>query len=379
MSVLDRHRRRVQLSTGSWQTLNDIHYWLRECEGAHSRCAIRQWELTRQLPTRLLEVGSFNTDPTVYLRSSTQISPDAKYATLSHCWGNNMPVRLTQDTLPAFYEGIHVAILPRTFRDAIVLTRALGLNYLWIDTLCIIQGPTGDWAAECALMSSVYRGSFVNIGANASTDSHGGLFCQRSWKSVTPLTGRLTYTPIGWHENPVVLYPHGGANILDRAPLGSRAWVAQERLLSPRTVHFLPHKVVWECDECFASESDVTGSLEGTPYINRRCLARPVSTHGNNTYTGDQFLATWDRIIRFYSGGQLTVATDKLVAISGVARYMQSTLWGDGPVSYHAGHWSYRFELQLTWYPSAFSVGSRAQTYVAPSWSWASYNGEVFM
>jgi hypothetical protein len=235
-----------------------------------------------------------------------------------------MPVRLEQNTLQAFSEGIDIAALPRTFREAIGLTKALGLDYLWIDSLCIIQDSPNDWAYECTRMSAVYMGSFVNIGANVSADSCGGLFCQRSWKSVTPLAVRLTYAPIGWHRKPIVLYPKGADNILDHTPLGSRAWVAQERLLAPRTVHFLQHKVVWECDECIASESDVTGKLEGK--FKRTYLARPIATHDNLTDSRNQFLDTWAYIVNFYSGGKLTVATDKLIAISGVARYMRSML-----------------------------------------------------
>lgn len=288
-----------------------------------------------------------------------------------------MPVRLEQNALQAFLEGIDIASLPRTFRDAIGLTKALGINYLWIDSLCIIQDSPDDWAQECTRMSSVYMGSFVNIGANAFPDSRGGLFCQRSWKSVTPLAVHLTYTPLGWNRKPVVLYPNGEDNILDDAPLGSRAWVAQERLLAPRTVHFLQHKVVWECDECFASESDVTGNLEGKLSRNEKYLARPIATDHNPFNSSYRFLDTWANVVNFYSGGKLSVATDKLIAISGVARYMQAMLWVDGPLQYYAGHWSHNFEVQLTWFPSYFSPGGRSRTYIAPSWSWASYNGKV--
>jgi hypothetical protein len=377
MSLLGRLLRRVQPSTGSWETFNDIHYWLRECEKAHTRCAKRRREQPRQMPTRLLEVGAFEPGPKVYLRHSPQIPPDSKYATLSHCWGGYMPVRLEEKALQAFSDGIDITSLPRTFREAIGLTKALGLNYLWIDSLCIIQDSPDDWAHECTRMSSVYMGSFVNIGANAFPDSRGGLFCQRSWKSVTPLAVRLTYTPIGWNRKPIVLYPNGHGNILDHAPLGSRAWVAQERLLAPRTVHFLQHKVVWECDDCFASESDVTGNLERKPFGNRTYLARPIAAHDNPTNSSNRFLHKWADIVKFYSGGKLSVATDKLIAISGVARYMQAMLWVDGPLQYYAGHWSHDFEIQLTWSASYFSPGSRSRTWIAPSWSWASYNGEV--
>jgi len=365
----------VQPSTGSWETFNDIHYWLRECGKGHTRCKTRYGEQPRQMPTRLLQVGAFDPGPKVYLRASSQIPSDSRYATLSHCWGQHMPVKLEQRVLQAFSEGIEIAALPRTFRDAIGLTKALGLDYLWIDSLCIIQDSPNDWDCGCTRMSSVYMGSFVNIGANSSADSRGGLYRQRSWKSVTPLAVCLTYAPIGWRCQPIVLYPNRGDNILDHAPLGSRAWVAQERILAPRTIHLLQHKVVWECDECMASESDVTGKLEMRSKM--ASLARRRPKLDNLADSRKQFLSTWANVVRFYSMGKLTVATDKLIAISGVARYMWSMLWDDGPLEYYAGHWSHNFEFQLTWSGSYFSVGSRPRNYIAPSWSWASYNGEV--
>jgi hypothetical protein len=289
-----------------------------------------------------------------------------------------MPVKLERSTLQAFLDGIDVDSLPLTFRQAILLTRSLGIEYIWIDSLCIVQDDEQDWANECTRMTSVYMNSFINIGANATRDSRGGLFQQRSWKSVNPLSVRLTYIPTNWYRKPVILLPNPeGGNLLDDAPLGDRGWVVQERLLAPRTVHFLKHKVVWECDECQASETDITGKLENTNFSKRTHLAIPIAPGNSSADRTTQFLSTWSDIVKLYSTGKLSVATDKLVAISGVARYMFENRQDDRSLQYYAGLWSRDFESQLTWSASYFSVGSRPQTYVAPSWSWASYNGEV--
>ncbi|KAH7079760.1 heterokaryon incompatibility protein-domain-containing protein, partial [Paraphoma chrysanthemicola] len=345
---------------------------------AHTRCAQRRHERSRQTPTRLLQVQPFEPSPKVYLRQAAEIPADARYSTLSHCWGQYMPVKLERSTLQAFLGGIDVDSLPLTFQQAIVLTRSLGIEYIWIDSLCIIQDDDQDWANECTRMTSVYMNSFVNIGANAASDSRGGLFQRRSWKSVNPLSVRLTYIPTNWYRKPVVLWPNPeGGNLLDHAPLGDRGWVVQERLLAPRTVHFLKHKVVWECDECQASETDVAGQLESTSFSKRTYLAVPVAPSNGSAGRTTQFLDIWSDIVRFYSAGKLSVATDKLVAISGVAKYMFENRQDDRSLKYYAGLWSCNFEIQLTWSASYFSVGSRSRTYVAPSWSWASYNGEV--
>jgi hypothetical protein len=280
--------------------------------------------------------------------------------------------------LPAFLDGVNVDKLPPTFQQAIILTKSLGIEYIWIDSLCIIQDDDDDWANECSRMTSVYMNSFINIGANAAGDSRGGLFQQRSWKSVGPLFVPLTCTPAGWHRKPVVLWPNPGIGaLLDNAPLGGRGWVVQERLLAPRTVHFLKHKVIWECDECQASETDVTGELEYLHVSKRAYLAVPIAQSNDASGRITQFLNTWGNIVDLYSTGKLSVATDKLVALSGVAKYMFEHRQDNEGLRYYAGHWSQDFELQLTWSASPFSTGSRSQTYVAPSWSWASYNGKV--
>jgi hypothetical protein len=376
--LLARLLKRVQPSTGSFESLNDIHYWLRECDMSHIRCAQRRRERVRQTPTRLLQVQPFEPSSKVHLRQAAQIPENARYATLSHCWGQYMPVKLQRGTFQAFLDGIDVDRLPLTFQQAIVLTRSLGIEYVWIDSLCIIQDDENDWANECTRMTSVYMNSFINIGANAARDSRGGLFQQRSWKSVSPLSVQLTYVPTRWHRKPVILWPNPqDGSLLDDSPLADRGWVVQERLLASRTVHFLRHKVVWECDECQASETDVTGKLEDINFSKRTYLAVPVAPRNGSADRTTQFLSTWSDIVRFYSAGKLSVPTDKLVAISGVAKYMFENRQDNRSLQYYAGHWSHNFEVQLTWSASYFSVGSRSRTYVAPSWSWASYNGEV--
>lgn len=415
-----RLSRRVRPSTASWETWNDIHFWLRECELNHERCRARRAERVQDLPTRLLYIGAHSTR--IFLHSSSGLSKETRYATLSHCWGATRPLRLTADTMAQLPHGVEVEALPPTFRDAVSFAKALGLEYLWIDSLCIIQDSTEDWAHESERMATVYANSFVNIGANGATDSQGGLChtTQSRWKSVTPLTMELTYTPMGWDKQMVALYPRGDGNILDEGPLAMRGWVVQERLLAPRTIHFMQRIVVWECAELCASETDVKGRISmangrpfpslllpgaGVSYSSQRERATvlpmmintaidnhtdvsqsnqiPITLQFPNTTQGDWsrreriFLNRWAEVVRAYSQGRLTVATDKLIAVSGIAKHMRETLWQGEPLRYHAGLWGHSFEEQLTWPTSPFHPGTRSTSYIAPSWSWASWNGKV--
>lgn len=72
--------------------------------------------------------------------------------------------------------GIDWDDLPRTFQDAVITTRAIGIQYLWIDSLCIIQDDLGDWRQESSKMAEVYTNAWLTIAASYARDSTEGLF-----------------------------------------------------------------------------------------------------------------------------------------------------------------------------------------------------------
>jgi hypothetical protein len=83
--------------------------------------------------------------------------------TLSHCWGGRSHIKLTMDNTEDFQSNIPCDDLPKTFLEAISVVKHLGIAYLWIDALCIIQDSPSDWACEAAKMPKVYANSFLNI------------------------------------------------------------------------------------------------------------------------------------------------------------------------------------------------------------------------
>lgn len=101
-------------------------------------------------------------------------------ATLSHCWGPSQPLKLLTSNIESMRQEIPIASLPRTFQHAVIVASHLGLEYLWIDSLCIIQDSTQDWLQELGLMEDVYTNSICNIAASHSSDGHGGLFRKRN-------------------------------------------------------------------------------------------------------------------------------------------------------------------------------------------------------
>src|SRR5436305_14453620 len=118
-----------------------IRQWQRECLTKHRYCSIDgQAEASiSRLPTRVVDVTY--KDP----RIVESQGESGLYVALSHCWGKSkIPVTDTPNLLER-KKGIQFQSLPKTFQDAIVVTRRLGYQYLWIDSLCIVQDSHRDW------------------------------------------------------------------------------------------------------------------------------------------------------------------------------------------------------------------------------------------
>ncbi|KAH6679264.1 heterokaryon incompatibility protein-domain-containing protein [Halenospora varia] len=324
--------------------------WLNACSETHESCQPTQ---DRQLPTRLIDVGS---TPIRLVQTSSLSTNNPRYATLSHCWGTRDFFTLQEDNFEELMTTIPEEKLTRTFLDAVHITRSLGLQYLWIDSLCIIQRSQIDWRSESALMSSIYGGSTITIATAGATDGTKGCFLK-----PPGFVGKLHLSPSpneSWDIAPSEFYTS-----VAKSHLGGRAWALQERLLSPRILHFSRTELFWECRHCDASES----FPEGSPSFERQHVLhrdrKPLS-------------GIWDTIVSLYTGGKLTFASDKMVAISGIAQKVSEE---SGDV-YLAGMWRKDIELQILW--CQVSPGrrlKRGSEYRAPSWSWASVDEKGYV
>jgi hypothetical protein len=154
-------------------------------------------------------------------------------------------VKTTKASLVERHYAILLSDLSKPFQDAIHVTRNLGLKYLWIDSLCIVQDDLNDWKHESTKMAHLYIGSYINIAAFSSADGSGGLFYLRREESI-----KLKWNmDDSWSFHDVHirrLYPQF-SEMLEEAPLNSRAWVLQGILLAPRTVHYTKDQLFWEC------------------------------------------------------------------------------------------------------------------------------------
>jgi len=292
--------------------------------------------------------------------------------------------------------GFSETNLPPTIRDACFAALNLNISYIWIDCLCIVQDDAEEWALEAPKMGSVYNGSIVTIAATSTASGHGGLFNTQS-SSILPrdpdreitLGGRLTS---GSSSILRITRPHASKTETDAwavqivgAPLMRRSWVCQERLSSPRIIHYTSAQLFWECEHCTLSEDNaiVSSGKLATDTRPRLLLLSLYQSRVSEEwhispaeYSRLHPLNQWygDFIDNQYSRCSLTFQHDKLIAVSGLARLIHDKT----SIPYFAGHWfpdERWFLSSLCWHRD--SAGAKTREYRAPSWSWASQDSAV--
>ncbi|TGO39312.1 hypothetical protein BHYA_0056g00230 [Botrytis hyacinthi] len=323
--------------------------WLSRCIQNHEACKSNGHEV---LPTRLIFVAGES--PRLVLTANYQ--ERLRYASLSHSWGSHEVIKLTTKNLGQLLKEIPLNTLPKTFEDAITITQKLGVNFLWINSLCIIQNDDDDWQKEAALMSSVYGGSVITIAASSARDSTEGCFLKPPNFSGG-VRARITDDGHQRVQNFLTMHEYESSTL--RAHLGTRAWALQEKVLSPRTIHFGRRGAFWECKSSIASEYFPGGFTES--YMPPLVCRRRESERDWQ----------WPQIVELYSAANLTYGKDKLPALSGIAKL----LFDENGDQYLAGIWRRKIEEQLCWGLTG-SKASKRPLWRAPSWSWASIDGK---
>lgn len=312
------------------------------------------------LPTRLVDVGLHG--GIIRLVETQQISEDrySPYFTLSHRWGatSDQSRRLLSSNKSAWMKSIPTDQMPALFQDAIQFTRDMNISYIWIDSLCIIQDSPEDWSIEAALMGRVYAQSLCNIAASIASAKDGlddGLFYTRTVEDIASSAMVRKFLVRKDHQG-IYEISISDNSYIDRyeSLLYRRAWVLQEQLLSPRTIHF-SKQLVWECREERASETYPVG---GSLII--------YNTHSRNLSkdwrSGLQDLGSnfWEEVMGEYIGCTLTYSSDRLVAIGAIAREFQTEL-ND---VYLAGLWKKDLPFNLLWsVNNSYSHPTRSSTY----------------
>lgn len=266
-------------------------------------------------------------------------------------------------------QGIPWSGLPNVYQDAIRVCRRLRLEYLWIDSLCIIQDNKEDWELESSRMCDYYEYARVTVSAASSFDATIPFLTNRDPKWQTHKFNLATQD--GKNTEICARRDSGSSftnHVEDAGPLASRAWVWQETLLSTRILHFTQSELIWECKEDVCAEDGIRPRglySVRLPQQLMRCEKDP--------YNG------WHNLISTYSVRQLTYESDRLPALSGVAAKISG--WTQS--GYLAGLWKKNLPLDLCWsvdyqISSASVPQVSSSQYIAPSWAWPSVRGAIF-
>ncbi|KAL5355325.1 heterokaryon incompatibility protein-domain-containing protein [Aspergillus floccosus] len=353
--------------TSSDMSFNNVKAWLNECQDTHIEC---KTGTKHGLPTRILDLGEQRSEDSVWpaVRLYDTQREVVPYMCLSHSWGTSTPIKTEKATLDARKRGIPWALLPRTFQDAITVTRRLGIRYLWIDTLCIIQDSKEDWEQEAAQMASIYRGSFLTLAASKGAGCYDSLFSKIPAQELPHEQSGITAdsTPYSIYIRPAMPHWTPLRSNITHFPLLTRAWVYQERLLSPRVLHF-GRELIWECNE--------TTQCECYGPHRRQYYTHPKLDYVESFVKGqdiDDIAWTWRHMVMEYRCLNLTYDTDLLPALAGLASQTQ----GFRQTRYLAGLWEDMLISDLCWAALDFTVvpvASREKVFRwrAPSWSWA--------
>ena len=340
-----------------------VDEWMHECISNHPLCNSGINEASQPFPTRLLSVGS-NTSPTIRLLHTS--GKQGRYAALSHCWGPSQPLKTTRASLAAHCRSISMNQLPKTFLDAVHVTRSLGLQYLWIDSLAILQDDPDDWKREAVKMGSVYGNAYITIAASRSTSSDSGFLGLRTQDKVVKIC------PSGSTPFHIGLR-HSFADDTDGAPLARRAWVLQEMILSQRILHFTSTQMYWDCWTRHQGE-DLDNLFLGVFKKDAYPPSLAPGTNDDDHHTSQKSNTPrqWWHLLSSYTGCELTYQSDKLIAISGlVERITERT--GQKSI---AGYFEDRLHEGLLWSACNFPFEHRPELHL-PSWSWASRKGRI--
>ncbi|KXH53515.1 hypothetical protein CSIM01_12758 [Colletotrichum simmondsii] len=355
-------------STDSDRSFARARQWLRQCVDHHD-CGKARGSF---YPRRLLDLR----DDQVRLVETAKASNfQGPYVCLSHRWGDAKFSRLTSTTenIHMHMGGIEWGDIPKTFQDAIVICRRLSVEYLWIDTLCILQDfpemsdeqkrITGaDFAAENSAMARIYQNSYFTIYASVSTNMASGIFSSRHYG-----THQIKIGDANGKES-IMRIRERTSHFTPPTDLETRGWTFQEYLLPCRVLKFGPFDISWKCNQAYICECQHnTGAAHWREELARHALPPQNSAEAEEWWAG---------ILRQYTMRHLAKDEDKLPALSGLAQlYHQLTR-----DAYLAGLWQASLPHCLLWfnttkagtYPMKLGIGQRPLITRAPSWSWAS-------
>ncbi|KAK1834714.1 heterokaryon incompatibility protein-domain-containing protein [Podospora conica] len=368
----------VAESSASEVAFERARAWLSHCVGNHPRCrAGRDPNLTG--PRRLLRVSAATAPfPQVQLIDFDGSKTRPDYACLSYSWGTDLEGVLTTNrkNLDQHLSGICEENLPGTIKDAVRVCRELGIHYLWVDSLCIIQQDELDFAIEGSKMHTIYDNSHLTIYAKHTSSCKDGF-----------LGPQCRWDPEWQYQAPFPSIPKGSPFFIRRDrpfrrpfPLDSRGWCLQESILPSRQLIYTDEEMVWRCNTHGLCECGHLVGIEAHPDRSDGRYASHFLENAQEVSGRQRSTKEWEITIQEYSKRLLTNPQDKLAAIAGLARrhLLASSSFG---ADYFAGLLKEGLPDQLLWTQDipSFSKDAFGNRLLngAPTWSWGSVQVEI--
>ncbi|KAK5988423.1 hypothetical protein PT974_12578 [Cladobotryum mycophilum] len=363
--------------------------WLTECVSHHhSSCSDLRWSTHN--PSRLVRITSKSK---LQLCDGAQMDGGVEYAALSYSWGTQVVSteelqiidgsKTTRKNLASRYESFSLEKLPNTLADAISFCQRVGLSYMWIDSLCIVQDDhdRADFMQEAPRMHEYYGNATFTLAVCSNVKATDAFLRPR--------------TAFNYHIKPCrlgslwLLMPDISlTDLAPRSPLSTRAWTLQEERLSRRILYWTPNRMYWSCAQVQHGESQLQTSEEPGRISAKESLSPTCNSHQPATaFMPQAFLLAcnrgamqqrhkaWLSIVESYVSRNMSNPQDRFPAVAGLAAKYHQASSSVTDNTYIAGLWKGTFAVDLAWSvkrAAAEPLASSMSTMTPPSWAWAS-------
>ncbi|KAK4185701.1 hypothetical protein QBC35DRAFT_503083 [Podospora australis] len=366
-----------------------INYWINTCSSNHPECSMSVVHKSGlHVPRRLVDLGNSATGdglhslPTTVSIFATN-GQNLRYVAVSYRWPreeSSWP-KLTHQTYLHYTAGFPTSLLPIPIRDACMAAKRLGIRYLWVDSMCIVHGPGGDFHLEAPKMASVYGNAFLsiaftdNISLRKAAAASGGLFLSNC--NVEDTKHERAYT----QDDPESIYTwlesSGNFPCRPEGELDIRGWAFQERLLSLRVLSITEKGIFWDCLRLSACDWRPIGFMGDFSPRFRDTEERKLKflLFGQPTQEHLDPYRLWRRLLQQYTTRVFTNPEDRVIAIQGIIRQLDCVVKGDHIVFGLLGD-NLQTLRSLIWFvePKDEKVVAMRENpaIIAPSWVWAS-------
>ena len=345
----------------NWVDLERIRKWIKSCDTTHGKCLCQFLDPGTFFPTRDMYLISVARDCLI------KANGGEKYVALSYVWGAGVrQFRTSKATLNFLQTKGSISDteirdhLPGTITRAMHLTSLLGLDFLWVDSLCIVEDDPVHTATQIDSMASIFSNSYLTICAADGIDANSGLRGVPECSQPRSIQQDILAFTDGLVTSRWVRWMFGDS------VYGQRGWTFQEQMLSRRTLSFTDHGLEWRCQEVVSQEQNLI-------------IKQPRSTYSDlgieRADTSWPCLKKWDNLVRSYLERELTYEKDILRAFSGILGALDGSMEG-----FHFGLPQQFFDVALLWVPKERltrreDLGNEVARPRFPSWSWAGWKG----